>query len=164
MIMMINTGVCYHVLTQTWIIQTWIVPPMISPSSWREMDENLRSYLAIMGSMSLPDKGHKQKMLNCCGREKFVDSKSSILVKGCMTRFIKMGKSHVSEAERGRRGQVQQDYSKVLGWAMWRLMCFSQNLESTSAAGVWSCSGRQGQTGTPRPWILSEESEHFSVS
>ena len=42
------------------------------------------------------------------------DKKMLYLGKGEHDQVIKMGKSHVSKAERGRRGQMEEDYSPGL--------------------------------------------------
>lgn len=79
--------------------------------------EKLRSCLVIMGSMSLPDEGHKQKVLKYF-RERSLWTerirKCFHLGEGEHDQVIKMGKSRVSKAERGRRGQMEEDYSQGL--------------------------------------------------
>lgn len=115
---MINTVVFYHVFIQPWIIQTWLVPPMILQSSWREKYENLRSYLAII-SMSFPDVGNKHEVLKYFREGRSLQilriRKDFQLGQRKHDRIMKIGKSHMSKGERGRKGQMEEDYSRGLG-------------------------------------------------
>lgn len=79
--------------------------------------EKLRSCLVIMGSMSLPDEGHKQKVLKYFRERSLWTERIREcfhLGEGEHDQVIKMGRSRVSKVERGRRGQMEEHYSQGL--------------------------------------------------